>query len=94
MEQISAAFPTGTPGDPFDFFRICRQFAENSGLITPEVRTALGKCDDAGVPASMTMLGNGIFACGKKAGTVLASLGSVYELRVSEYGVRIVGELP
>ena len=94
MQQIAAAFPTKTPKDPVDFFRICRDFSENSGLVTPEVRIALGKCDEARVPASMTMLGNGVFACGKNAGNVLASLGDVYEFRVSESGVRLVGELP
>jgi len=94
MHRISGAFPTDTPGNPVDFFRICRQFAESSGLVTPEVRIALGKCDETGVPASMTMLGNGIFACGKRAGTVLASLGNAHEFRVSESGVRIIGDLP
>ncbi len=48
-----------------DFSRISREFAAETGLITPEVRRALETLDAAGLgekyPFSMVMLGNAIF---------------------------------
>jgi pantoate kinase len=90
MEIVTRAFPRDAPESVTDFFRLCREFADRSGLVTPQVRQVLGECDRAGIPASMTMLGNGVFAYGARAGTVLKSFGEVYELHMAERGVRIV----
>jgi len=38
----------------------------------------------------MTMLGNGVFAYGRKAHDLLVPFGPVYELYVAETGARIV----
>ncbi len=94
MQQVSAAFPASTPKDTRDFFRLCREFTERSGLITREVKNTLEQCDAAGVPASMTMLGNGVFACGKDARGVLEPQGDTYEFHVAQEGVHIVSEIP
>jgi pantoate kinase len=90
MEQVKAAYPGKCPKDARDLFRLSRMFAERSGLITPQVRIALGTCDRAGVPASMTMLGNGVFAYGNEAPAILSQFGRVYLLHVATSGVHLV----
>ena len=90
MERVSAAFPETIPYDALDFFHRSRGFAERSGLMTPEVHKVTCLCDAAGVPSGMTMLGNGVFAYGRKAQQVLLPFGPVYELYVAESGTRIV----
>jgi len=90
MEHVSAAFPETIPDDAMDFFRHSRRFAQRSGLMTPEVHTVTCLCDATGVPSGMTMLGNGVFAYGRKAQHVLQPLGPVYEFYVAESGTRIV----
>jgi pantoate kinase len=92
MEQVTRAFPNGCPSDGPDLFRLSRRFAEASGLITPEVKHALTLCDARGIPASMTMLGNGVFALGEDAGAVLQPLGPVYRLELAREGARLVDE--
>ncbi len=94
MDKVTRAFPRDSPDSVADFFRLSREFAERSGLCTPEVRRVFSKCDSAGVPASMTMLGNGVYAYGARAGSVLQAFGEVYELRMAESGIRIVEEVP
>ena len=86
MERIDRAFPGRCPRDLGDLFALSRSFADASGLVTPRVREILGACDRAGVPASMTMLGEGVFALGEDAAPVLAPFGKVYRLRVAERG--------
>ncbi len=76
-----------------EFFQLSRCFTEQSGLMTREVRDIIRICDAAGIPSSMTMLGNGIFAYGRKAHDLLLPFGPVYEFYVAEAGVRIIGEL-
>jgi len=93
MRQVSAAFPADTPKDIPEFFNICRGFTERSGLMTTEVKNTLEQCDAAGVPASMTMLGNGVFACGRGARRILETVGDVYEFHVAQEGVHIVREI-
>ena len=90
LERITSAFPGKCPDSPEEFFLLSRQFAEASGLITPPVRNALSVCDARGIPASMTMLGNGVFAMGAQAGQVLSGLGDVFNLEVAEEGVRVL----
>ncbi|MFA5268176.1 MAG: pantoate kinase [Methanoregula sp.] len=94
MERVAAAFPPGQPKNAEDFFRISRQFAETSGLLTPEAGSVIRHCTDNQVPASMTMLGNGVFAYGKKAREILSASGDVYSFTVASGGARIIGDRP
>ncbi len=90
MERVTAAFPDRCPTDLEDFVGLSRTFAERSGLVSPGVRGVLRACDREGVPASMTMLGNGVFACGSSAGRVLSAFGEVFVLRAARRGVRLL----
>ena len=92
MEQVSSAFPSADPRDAGDFFTASRQFAERSGLITDPVKKVFSLCEYENIPVGMTMLGNGVFAYGKKARHVLSAFGEVYEFRVSPTGPEIIGE--
>jgi pantoate kinase len=94
MELASSAFPKKTPGNFEDFFLLSRLFARQSGLMTPEAQKVIGICDAAGIPSSMTMLGNGVFAYGRKAREILLAFGPVYEFHVSATGAHIVEDLP
>lgn len=94
MDRVAAAFPRTPPEDAGDFFKISRQFAERSGLLTSEAGTVLRQCADNKVPASMTMLGNGVFACGKKARKILSEFGQVYTFTVAGEGARLIGVRP
>jgi pantoate kinase len=93
MERVSSAFPKTTPENVEDFFLLSRHFAEQSGLMTREVKKVIRCCDAAGVPSSMTMLGNGVFAFGRKARDVLLPFGHVYEFQVSATGAHIMEDL-
>ena len=86
MERIDRAFPSRCPRDIGDFFSLSRSFAGGSGLVTPRVAEVLSACDRAGIPASMTMLGEGVFALGEEATPVLAPFGTVHRLRVADWG--------
>ena len=92
MEKVSRAFPSSPPLVALDFFNKSKQFAEQSGLITDSVKKVFLLCDQENVPAGMTMLGDGVFAYGKKAREVLSAFGEVYEFRVSPNGPKIVEE--
>jgi pantoate kinase len=92
MDRVAAAFPADTPKNPEDFFWLSRQFTLDSGLATKEVLGVLALCEREGVPASMTMLGNGVFASGGKARSLLASFGQVYECMVARTGAGIIAE--
>ncbi len=55
----------------------------------------LEACDAERVPASMTMLGNGVFACGGGAAEqVLSPFGEVYTLRVARRGAYLIEVKP
>jgi pantoate kinase len=86
MARIDRAFPGRCPRDMEDLFGLSRTFAEASGLVTPRVREVLSACDRAGVRASMTMLGEGVFALGEEAAPVLSPFGRVLRLRVAGRG--------
>ena len=92
MDRVAAAFPAATPKDPDEFFRLSRQFTLDSGLATREVLEVLALCEQARVPAAMTMLGNGVFAAGGQARAVLESFGPVYECTVARAGAGIIEE--
>jgi pantoate kinase len=86
LARVDQAYPGRCPRDIEDFFRISRAFAEESGFLTPRIQKVLSACDRAGIPASMTMLGQGIFARGRGAEEVLAPFGQVLSLQVSGEG--------
>lgn len=90
MARVIGAFPGRCPEDLADFFRLSRRFTEESGLATPQVLHALAACDDAGIPATMTMLGNGIFASGDGAFPLLSRLGEAFLLHPADEGVRLL----
>ena len=90
MARIASAFPEGCPETMQAFFRDSRAFAEGSGIITPAVARILDACDESGIPASMTMLGEGVFACGKDAAGILEEFGEVWEMSVSREGFRLL----
>jgi len=94
MERVAAAFPRTRPKDAKDFFRLSLRFAEQSGLLTPEARAVIRECNESGIPASMTMLGNGVFAYGKDARKILSGHGQVYTFSIANEGARITGEEP
>lgn len=94
MARIGAAFPVSEPRDLEGLVRASRSFAERSGLVTSRVRAALTACDEAGVPASMTMLGDGVFAAGDGADRVLAQFGRVHPLHVATEGFRLLEAAP
>ncbi len=92
MERIASAYPGRCPDSLADFFRLSRDFANRCGLISGEVAAVLRACDEHAVPASMTMLGNGVFAYGDEAKGVLGGFGEVWELRLASEGVRLLEE--
>jgi pantoate kinase len=94
MNRIAAAYPPNPPGDAGDFFKISHQFAETSGLLTSETGAVLRRCTENNVPASMTMLGNGVFAYGKKAREILSGSGTLYTFTVADEGARVIGSRP
>ena len=94
MERVARAFPvTGQRTIP-GFFDSCREFSKKSGLETPRVRHVLNACAAENIPAGMTMLGEGIFACGARAGAVLRPFGHVYTCRMARSGPRILEDGP
>ena len=86
MQRLEKAYPEQTPKTLSDLIFASRSFAEKSGLITQNIRRVLDVCDIAGITASMTMLGEGVFACGTSAQQVLGQFGSVYQFFVSKTG--------
>lgn len=90
MEQVTRAYPGTCPGSIEELLLLSRDFSEKSGLITPDVRKALDLCDKAGVQASMTMLGNGIFATGEGAYEVLSCYPRVFTLHVATTGPHLL----
>ena len=90
MTRISTAFPHTEPLTLEELFRNSRMFAEESGLISDNIRKVLIECDANDIPASMTMLGNGVFALGEQATAVLSPFGRVYSLNIAECGPKIL----
>jgi pantoate kinase len=93
MGQVSTAFPKTMPENVEDFFLLSRQFSKQSGLITRQAKSIIRLCDAAGVPSAMTMLGNGVFAIGRKAQDLLRPFGHVYEFYAAATGVHIVEDI-
>jgi pantoate kinase len=86
MGRVARAFPDRCPDDLDDFFTLSRSFAEKSGLITPAVGQILASCDRQGIPASMTMLGEGVFARGAGAREALLPWGTPLAVHISGEG--------
>jgi pantoate kinase len=86
MRKVSAAFPDRLPENFAEFMQNSRQFSEASALIPREIRPVLDACDDAGIPASMTMLGCGVFAAGRYAHEILAGFGRAVPLKICPHG--------
>ena len=94
MRRVSRAFPGGEPVNPAVFFSACRRFSRQSSIETMEVGHVLAACNAEGVDAAMTMLGNGVFAYGSRAGAVLRPFGTVYPCSMAHGGPRIIREEP
>lgn len=94
MARVREAYTPVCADSPEDFFRISRRFAEKSGLVPDEIRPLLQACDEHGIPASMTMLGRGVFALGDKSFSVLSEFGIPVELHVAEQGFRLIEVIP
>ncbi|NTV00131.1 MAG: GHMP kinase [Methanoregulaceae archaeon] len=94
LRRVAGAYPGGIPDSPRRFFELSRTFAKNCGLLTPEVIEILAHCEQEEVPASMTMLGNGVFSLGLRGREIFSAYGEVYELRMAESGPRITGIVP
>jgi len=92
MEQVAAAFPEQEPATLAEFMENSLSFTEKSGLLPPDLLPVLAACKAAGVPASMTMLGNGVFAVGPAAEKVLKQFGEPILLHVSRSGPVILEE--
>ena len=90
MARVTNAFPERHPKSVTEILEFSRKFSEESGLITPEIRSVLGTCDRQEISASMTMLGNGVFAVGENARTVLSRFGEIYELSVAHNGMHLL----
>ncbi len=90
LDAVISAWPGKCPDTVLELFALSRAFARDSGLVLPEVGEVLSECDRAGVPASMTMLGNGVFAYGQGAREILPQYGQVYEMRAAGHGPRIL----
>ncbi|MDR0438767.1 MAG: GHMP kinase [Methanocalculaceae archaeon] len=86
MRKVSAAFPNLTPKNLREFMQNSRKFAEASDLIPNKIRPILTACDDAGIQASMTMLGCGVFAAGRDARNILAKFGRTVPLKICPHG--------
>lgn len=64
LSRIKRAFPSKMPRTIKEFFEISYLFASQSGLMSASVSHILQAAQEAGVLASMTMLGEGVFALG------------------------------
>ncbi|HDQ07289.1 MAG TPA: GHMP kinase [Methanoculleus sp.] len=91
MERVERAFLPGCPEDLPRFFTRARAFACATGLVTPAVDAVLAACDGAGVFASMTMLGNGVFASGSGAEEILSEFGIVHAMGIADTGFCLKG---
>ena len=90
MARVKEAYSAECAENPGDFFRISRAFAEKSGLIPEGIRPILDACDGHNIPASMTMLGKGVFALGDQSFSVLSEFGIPQRLHVAEEGFRLI----
>jgi pantoate kinase len=78
-----------------NFFRRSKAFAKDSGLLTPILREAITAVEEAQGWATMSMLGNSIFAVGptERVKEALEGLGTVYVTDVDTRGARVIKEI-
>lgn len=78
-----------------NFFRLSKAFARDSGLLTPILREAITSVEEAHGWATMSMLGNSIFAVGptERVRAALESFGTTYVTDVDTRGARVVTEI-
>jgi pantoate kinase len=90
MERVRLAYPGRCPRDLEDFFSLSLDFTRKSGLAPPRVLEVLDRCRESGVPASMTMLGEGVFSFGESGRRVLTGFGRVITMEIAREGVRLL----
>ena len=73
LSRIKQAFPSQKPKTIQEFFEISYLFASQSGLMSVSVSRILQEAQKAGVFASMTMLGEGVFALGDEGHAFLCA---------------------
>ena len=92
--QIKEAFPSRKPGTIEEFFLLSYLFATKSGLMSTEVSRVLDAAKTADVLASMTMLGDGVFALGEKGHAFLCAYASdpksIFVCDIAHSGPRII----
>lgn len=73
------------------FMALSREFAEETGLMTPEVKEACDSIGRAGL-GTMSMLGNSVFAIGKgdRLEELLADHGEVFRCNVSDQAAHLL----
>jgi Predicted archaeal kinase (sugar kinase superfamily) len=86
MQQVADAFPGRLPQNIEEFMANSLSFTKKSGLATPRVMQILDYCASCGAAASMTMLGEGVFAFGPSAKAALEKFGTPYSLKISRTG--------
>ncbi len=94
MRRVEQAYPGRCPRDLEDLFGLSRSFAEASGLCSPRVSEILAECRQHHVPASMTMLGEGVFALGESALPVLSRHGNPVRLHIAPRGFSMGEVIP
>jgi pantoate kinase len=77
-----------------NLMRLSASFATDTGLVSNDVRKAMGSSSSVGL-ASMSMLGNSVFAIGPTAGLVsaLSKHGKTYVTSVDREGARLLPDL-
>ncbi len=92
IQNIAQAYPEQEPETLDEFFRYARNFTDQSGLATERIRKVLTACEDNDIPASMTMLGEGVFTLGEEGADILKSFGEVFSFSISRHGPEIIEE--
>lgn len=74
------------------FMKLSREFADTTGLITPEVREAVDAARRVGGNASMSMLGSSVFSLGNPdaVAEALEPYGDVYRAKVEARPARLL----
>jgi pantoate kinase len=92
--QIKKAFPEQKPKTIEEFFLLSYQFAAKSGLMSEKVSRILNAAKKADIFASMTMLGDGVFALGQKGHVFLCAHASdpksIFVCDIAHHGPRVM----
>jgi pantoate kinase len=92
--QVKKAFPGQQPKTIEEFFLLSYLFAAKSGLMSQRVSQILKAAKEADVLASMTMLGDGVFALGQKGHAFLCAHASdpksIFVCDIAHSGPRII----